>query len=180
MSQRKKNPATRKRAPALTRTEKNEAAWARWEAAGRDFRGLVPQLEAATLLRHIFQTKAGYQVRIFRNGRTWLNRTVNGKSEASLLEAIRIRDEAERDAPPRPSRIPAWVLETLKLPYSVPGISRCVSRSCYRVHYQEESGRRRVGVFYYRQVSEPDAYAAAIAFLQSLPRREHAARRPRR
>ncbi len=125
------------------------------------------------MLRHIFQTKAGSGC-VFQGGEAQLNRTVTGKSEASLLEAIRIRDEAERDAPPRPSGIPAWVLETLKLPYSVPGITRCVSRSCYRVHYQKESGRRRVGVFYYRQVSEPDAYAAAIAFLRSLYRRERA------
>ena len=63
-------------------------------------------------------------------------------------------------------QIPPRVLRARGLSRPVPGISRLASRSVYRVYYRDSAGRPHQEQFYYRAVSEEDAYVAAIAFLQ--------------
>ena len=158
-----------KRQKGLTRVE-HEVAWDRVEAAARKFKGIGIELEAKTMLRHITPTVTGYQVRFYRNGRMCFSRSVRGHSPESLHEAMRIRDEAARDQRQvRTNLVPEWVLREAGLEHPVIGISRLPSRSCYRVFYVAPSGRNTARAFYYRVVSEDDAYKAAIAFLQTLP-----------
>lgn len=140
--------------------------------AATSFSGLDERHAAAQALHHITPTRFGYQIRISRGGKRCFNRSVYGKSTESLREAMSIRDEALARYPNyRINRIPEWVLQSLGLSAAVPGITRVTSRSCYRVHYNNQSGRERARSFYYRVVSEDDAYAAAIAFRQSIVER---------
>ncbi|MEO6970990.1 MAG: hypothetical protein ABI217_08855 [Chthoniobacterales bacterium] len=144
-------------------------AWARWRAARSRFKGLDVRLEARHELRNITKTKDGYQVRLRPTGKPVFRRSVRGHSEESLREAMRIRDRAMREIPGRRvHQIPAQVLKALGLSAPIIGITRLPSRSVYRVVYRDDTGRRRVRQFYFRGVPEEDAYAAAIAFLQSL------------
>ncbi|MBA3832283.1 MAG: hypothetical protein H0X34_10395 [Chthoniobacterales bacterium] len=145
-----------------------QAAWARWEGAAARFKGLDIRLEARQELRYIFPTQCGYQVRIHRSGKTPFNRSVKGQSEESLHEAMRIRDWALQERPAkRLHPIPPKVLRALGLTSAVLGINRWAPRSVYRVSYTDPIGQTRLRHFYYRVVTEEDAYAAAIAFLQT-------------
>lgn len=141
-------------------------------ATALKFEGLNEQILARAELRHISRTEFSYQVRIERGGKRVFDRSVVGHSEESLSEAKRLRDEALRQWPPRVVRtnaIPAQVLAALGLTKPVPGICRLPSRSVYRVHCYNRSGRSHYEQFYYRVVPEEVAYAAAIAFVQNRP-----------
>jgi hypothetical protein len=145
------------------------AAWARWRGARSRFKGLDVRLETRQKLRDITKTKSGYLVRLYSTGRPVFRRSVSGHSEESLRKAMRIRDQALREIHGRRiHQIPARVLKALGLSEPIIGISRLPSRSVYRVDYHDATGRRRLRQFYFRVVPEEDAYAAAIAFLQSL------------
>jgi hypothetical protein len=152
----------------ITATERNLAAWDRWEGSAKRFRGLNIRLQAKQELKHITLTEGGYQVRLYRGGKGVFSRSVRGRSEESLREAMRVRDEVVRDMPgQRINQIPPRVLRALGLARPVPGICRLASRSVYRIFYFDAAGRRRTEQFYYRVVPEVDAYAAAIAFMQA-------------
>ena len=102
------------------------------------------------------------------------NQCVLGHSEESLLEAMRLRDEAVRLWPnhARTNPVPASVLQALGLREPVIGIDRFPPRSIYRVSYYNAKGRKCARHFYFRVVPEEVAYAAAIDFLQSQ-RKKH-------
>jgi hypothetical protein len=152
-----------------SRVKRIQAAWDRWEGAAARFNKLDIRLQAKQELRHITLTKYGYQVRIKRGGRYAFQRSVIGHSEESLQAAMRLRDAALRETPPakRLHPIPPKVLRALGLTSAVLGITRWAPRSVYRVIYADATGQRRLRQFYYRVVPEEDAYAAAIAFLQT-------------
>jgi hypothetical protein len=151
----------------LSRPERDRAARERWKGAARRFKGLDIRLNARQELRYIFLTKWGYQVRIHRAGKHAFTRSVRGFSAKSLQAAMLLRDEAMREMPTkRLHAIPPKVLHALGLSSAVLGISRWPPRSVYRVFYRDAAGKPRLRQFYYRQVPEEDAYAAAIAFLQ--------------
>jgi hypothetical protein len=128
-------------------------------------------------LRHISRSTHGYQIRISRGGRRVFDRSVTGFSQKSLLEAMRIRDEALRQWPKtvRTHEIPARVLRALGLSFPVNGICRLPSRSVYRVYYVDGKGRHRLRQFSYRVLDEEIAYAAAIIFTQSMLTQREAA-----
>jgi hypothetical protein len=152
----------------LSQPQINRAAWKGWEGSARRFKELDIRLQARQELLYNFLTDRGYQVRIHRAGMAPFNRRVPGNSEKSLRKAMRIRDEALRERPERRlNQIPRRVLRALGLSGPVRGISRLPSRSVYRVVYNDAAGRRQLRQFYFRAVPEEDAYAAAIAFLQT-------------
>jgi hypothetical protein len=152
----------------ISRIGRIYAAWGRWEGSAKRFRGLDIRLQARQELQHITLTKLGYQVRLYRGGKGVFSWCVRGRSEESLREAMRVRDEAVREMPGRRvNQIPPRVLRALGLSEPVRGISRLASRSVYRVYYRDSAGRVHLEQFYYRAVPEEDAYAAAIAFVQS-------------
>ncbi len=150
-----------------SKEERQLHAWKKWESAAARFQGVAPWLQAKSDLRHISLTRSGYQIRIHRGGKRVFDRCVGGRGEESLLEAVRMRDEALRRWPTRgrTNAIPPAVLEALGLSEPVVGINRLPSRSSYRVYY-ERGGRRYLEQFYYRVVPEEVAYAAAIDFIQ--------------
>jgi hypothetical protein len=117
------------------------------------------------------ERSAAHQIRINRVGQPYFSRSVIGHSEESLREATRVRDEALRSTTARrANQIPPRVLRALGLSSAVLGITRLPSRSVYRVEYTDAAGRRRTRQFYFRAVPEEDAYAAAIIFLESIPK----------
>lgn len=168
--------------PAPKACRRYLTAWERWVGAAENFNGLDDRLTSKIELCYISVTTSGYQIRINRGGRRVFNRRVLRHSEESLLEAMRLRDEASRQWPNtvRTNKIPARVLRALGLTSPVIGITRFPERSVYRVRYDdgEGKGRKRVRHFYFRVVTEEVAYAAAIDFLQSrLPQQESASSR---
>lgn len=111
----------------------------------------------------------GYQVRIVRGKKPVFSRHIAGLSEESLLKAMRVRDKAVRELPrERRYPIPPAVLRELGLSAPVIGICRLKSQLAFRASYRTRDGRKHGRSFYYRQVPEAVAYAAAIVFLQEV------------
>lgn len=146
-------------------------AWSRWTEAAQKFDGLGKELRARRELRNIRLTNDGFQVFFYRNGKYALTKHFAGFSEESLAAAKIFRDQADKSLPStRRCEIPPEVLKALSLDSAVDGVARCHQRSCYRVSYRKQDGRDTARSFYYRQIREEEAYAAAIAFREELLR----------
>ena len=147
--------------------KRKHPSWAEMKSAAERFEGVEDWLQAKNDLRHISRTPSGYQIRIDRYGKRVFDTTTYGHTEKSLLEAVRLRDEALRRWPTlkRSNSIPPAVLQALGLTEPVVGVTRLPSRSSYRVSYCDRAGRRRLKNFYYRVMPEEVAYAAAIDFI---------------
>ena len=153
-----------------TKLLREEDARQRWRRARQQFAGLSPLLKARLDLYNIRRNRCGYEVVITR-ARNKFSYSIVGHGDQSLKAAMELRDKLLAEAPPRrKNAIPRGVLRELGLSEPVIGIYRLASRSCYRVHWYDSTGRSRLKGFYFRRVSEVDAYAAAIAFREELDR----------
>src|SRR5688572_12736830 len=80
---------------------------------------------------------SGYQVTVTRS-KIEFSRHFAGHSEASLQAALRFRDKALRELPPkRLNPIPRTVLAAVGLKTETPGVCRNPPRSFYQVSYRE-------------------------------------------
>lgn len=124
-------------------------------------------MRAREELLHIRLHTSGFQVVLNRKG-NYVSRFFHGFGEDSLKAAMDFRDKLFTDLPTRRSNtIPPEVLSALGLSAPVRGIQRLPSRSVYRVRFRV-NGKRNLRGFYFRRVSEVEAYAAAIAFLEEV------------
>lgn len=120
-----------------------------------------------TEFRNIRVLPSGYQVTVTR-AKIEFSRHFAGHSDASLKAALRFRDKALRELPPkRMNPVPRKVLAAVGLETEVVGVSRNPRRLFYQVAYRE-GGRMRSRTFSWKYVKEADAYAAAIAFRAEL------------
>ncbi len=110
---------------------------------------------------------SGYQVSVTR-AKIEFSRHFAGHSDASLNAAVRFRDKALRELPPkRINPVPRKVLAALGLDREVVGVYRHPTRPFYQVSFRE-NGKWRMRSFSWKKRDEADAYAAAVAFREEL------------
>lgn len=161
----------------MTKEDRCLCAWRRWLRAASTFDDVGDKIRAQRDLRHIRRYTHGYEVVINRSGRKVVYRHFRGFSQQSLEGAMRFRDEIVGSvAPERANSVPAHVLEALGLSRPVIGVYRLPQWSVYRVEYRDGEGNRKQRQFYFRQISETMAYAAALAFRKDLLKRSNIAR----
>ena len=113
---------------------------------------------------------SGYQVSVTR-AKIEFSRHFAGHSDASLNAAVRFRDKALRELPPkRINPVPREVLAAVGLDREVVGVFRHPRRSFYQVSFREK-GKWRTRSFSWNKRDEADAYANAVAFREELVRR---------
>lgn len=114
---------------------------------------------------------SGYQVALTRGGHEF-SRHFAGHTASSLRAAMRFRDRALRELPPkRLNLIPRAMVIAAGLNEPAVGVFRKPTRSMYEVSY-EEKGRRIARAFAWgKKRSEAEAYVAAVAFREQMVRR---------
>ena len=124
---------------------------------------------AITEFKNIRLLPSGYQVSLVRAGIEF-SRHFAGHSEQSHQAAIRFRDKALRDLPPkRLNKIPPRVLAAAGLTVPMVGVFRHPTRSMYQVGYRDEAGRQRNRAFSWNaKKGEAEAFAAAVAFRKEM------------
>lgn len=147
------------------RDPRNQAAWKKWKGAAKRFRGLGEHMKAEYEMRNIRLHPGGYQVVIHRNNEEF-SRCFAGFSEEVLQSAMEFRDALVAQAPRIFAHpIPQHVLDELGFKEPAIGVTHWPKRSCFRV---SAPPCRILQNFYYRRVSQADAYAAGIEFREVM------------
>ena len=129
-----------------------------------------PRFKPVVEFTNIRVLPSGYQVTLTRS-KIEFSRHFAGHSEASLEAALRFRDKALRELPPkRLNPVPRAVLAAVGRETETPGVCRNPQKSFYQVSYRED-GRLRSRTFSYKRVKEAEAYAAALAFRAAIVRK---------
>ncbi|MDQ3118796.1 MAG: hypothetical protein M3Q89_04400 [Verrucomicrobiota bacterium] len=114
---------------------------------------------------------SGYQVTLVRAGIEF-SKHFAGHSEQSHRAAVRFRDQALRELPPkRLNNIPRRVLAAAGLTKAMVGVFRHPERAMYQVGYRDEEGRQRNRAFTWNaNRSEEEAFSNAVAFRKKMVR----------
>ena len=119
---------------------------------------------AYTEFKNIRVLPSGYQVSITR-ATIEFSRHFAGHSEASHRAAIRFRDKLLGELPPkRLNPIPKRVLAAVGLDKEAVGVSRHASRTMYQVGFRIKGEHRNRSFSWGNELTEIEAYAAAVAF----------------